>query len=178
MSGKIVSPPPLPQDVLQRVLRLAAADGRLLLTIAGVFALLAAAVREGPGTVAGVLAAGAGALELHGVSILRQGEPRGLRWLVGSQGLLLLVVIAYAVVRLMLLDTDAIAQHITPEIDQKLAAAGMTRDELMATTRLLFQLGYGLLIVGTLCYQGGMMWFFLRRRHAVAQALQAEPPED
>ena len=172
MSGKIVSPPPLPQDVLARVIRVAATDGRLLLVIAGVFALFAASVREGPGTVAGVLAAGAGALELHGAGLLGKGEPRGLRWLIGSQLGLLVVVLAYAVVRLTLLDTVYVEQHITPDMEAQLESAGLTREDLMGTVRLLFQIGYGVLIVGTFCYQGGMAWFFHRRREAVHRALE------
>jgi hypothetical protein len=177
MSGKNVSPPPLPADVLARVIRVAATDGRLLLIIAGVFAFFSASIREAPGAIAGVLAAGAGALEMHGANRLRAADPGGLRWMIASQFGLLVVVIIYAAVRLTHLDTASMGQHITMEMEAQLDAAGLTRDDLLQTVRLLFQVGYGALIVATCAYQGGMMAFFHRRRAAVIQALQPDTEE-
>src|SRR5215212_4806798 len=74
-------PPLLSEVTLVRVLRLARFDGMGALVLGGMFALVAAANRDFPFAAIGLLAAGAGAVELHGAALLREGEPRGMRWL-------------------------------------------------------------------------------------------------
>src|SRR5678816_1370684 len=86
-------PPLLPEETLARVLRLARFDGMGALVLGGMFALFAAAARDFPFAAIGLLAAGAGAVELHGAALLRQGDRRGMQWLVASQPYLLLVIL-------------------------------------------------------------------------------------
>lgn len=175
MPGKTASPPPLPHEVLARVWRLASVDGRMLLVIAAVFALFAAAVRDPTGTIAGVLAAGAGALELHGANRLQLSDPRGVRWLVASQLALLGVVLGYITARLLLLEPALVAELITPEFAAQFAAAGISREEIPGFVLKVARYGYGALAVGSLAYQGGMAWYFFRRRHVIRQALEESP---
>lgn len=171
MPGKTVSPPPLPQDVFARVLRVAWTDGRMLLIIAGIFAMFAASMREATGTIAGVLAAGAGALELHGVNLLQRGDARALRWLVLSQVLLFLVICGYVAARLATFDPQVVERFISPEIEAQFLAAGIEREGIVPMMKRFYQIGYGVLLVASLAYQGGMAWYFLRRRGAVRRAL-------
>ena len=176
MPGKNVSPPPLPQDVLARVLRVAHTDGRLLMIVASVFAFFSAAARDATGTVAGVLAAGVGAMELHGVSVLLRGEPRGLRWLVAGQALLLLVILGYVATRLSLFDAAAVEALLTPDLTAQFEAAGVPPPEIVPMVKVLYQFVYAAVALGSVAYQGGMIWYFLRRRTAVEQALEQGAP--
>lgn len=161
-------PPLLPEETLNRVLRVARFDGTGALVLGGIFAILAAAGGERGFAVIGLLAAGAGAIELHGVGLLRQGAARGMNWLVASQPLLLTVVLAYCVLRLWFHELPPV-----PEDFQGLFAAsarqwGMTLPEYQhALNRITIFVVAGV-AVGI---QGGMMLYYLRRREAVAQAL-------
>ena len=71
-------PPLLPEVILMRVLRLARFDGMGALMLGGMFALVAASARDFPFAAIGLLAAGAGAIELHGAALLKEGQPRGM----------------------------------------------------------------------------------------------------
>src|SRR5262249_17978142 len=93
-------PPLLPQETLLRVLRVARFDGTGALILGGTFALMMASEHDFPFAAIGLLAAGAGAIELHGAALLKQGESRGMSWLVASQPYLLLVILAYCALRL------------------------------------------------------------------------------
>src|SRR5262245_17604351 len=61
-------PPLLPEVTLFRVLRLARFDGMGAMLLGGIFALLSASAGDFPFASIGLLAAGAGAVELHGAA--------------------------------------------------------------------------------------------------------------
>src|SRR4051812_10242830 len=67
-------PPLLPHETLIRVLRLATLDGLVVLMIATAFALASALGRDFSGAIIGLLIAGGGATELHGVTLMRRGH--------------------------------------------------------------------------------------------------------
>jgi hypothetical protein len=177
--------PPLPPDeILRRVLRLASLDGRALLYLAGFFAVLSAAGRDAAATIAGCLAAGAGALELHGVNLLRQGTVRGMSWLIRSQLLLLATVLLFAAYRLSTFDVEAIRAQL-PHVQAAMktwwpddavfqqGVKDLFSDEarLLASCRSLHELTYILVGAVTLLYQGGMARYYARRSASVTQAL-------
>lgn len=89
-------PPPLPTEVLARVVRLSGIDGRILVIVAGGFGLLSLAGGDWLGAGVGALALGAGVVELSGRKQLQAGETTGILRLVSSQLLLLAVVLGYA----------------------------------------------------------------------------------
>ena len=68
-----MQPPLLPDEVFMRVYRLARRDGFSVLIIASVFALFAAIMGDMSGALIGLSVAGAGALELQGCHLLREG---------------------------------------------------------------------------------------------------------
>src|SRR5215213_5511646 len=105
-------PPLLPEETFARVLRLARFDGMGALVLGGMFALFAAAARDFPFAAIGLLASGAGAVELHGVALLRQGDPRGMRWLVASQPFLLAVILCYCALRLWLVEIPPVPETL------------------------------------------------------------------
>lgn len=174
-----MQPPLLPAEAFVRVLRLARLDGTSVLVISGTFALASALTGDAFGTGIGLVIAGAGAVELHGVGLLRGGEFRGLRWLVAAQALLLGVILTYCALRLHQMDLSGLqaafdrAMHYQSfreswEMQQEM---GVTKDEFLAQN---YRLGYRLVAVLTCCFQGGMLWHYLRRREAIRTALTAE----
>ncbi len=163
-----MKPPLLPSERLRRLLRVAKLDGMSILGIAGAFALISGAARDVTGAVIGLLVAAAGAIELHGATLLRAANPRGMRWLVGSQLYLLAVMLTYCAVRLARPDISALRPLVTEELAEQVRQSGMSVDQvLLELQRMVF---FGVAFV-TLLYQGGMTIYYLRRRPVVAAAL-------
>lgn len=173
-----MQPPLLPEETLARVYRLARFDGTGVLLLSGLFALLSASTGDYIGTAAGLAVAAAGAIELHGTQLLRHGEPRGMRWLVGSQFVLMAGVLAYCTLRLLSFSPDLIDYVLTPDLRATFLKAGYRPDELNELVRRIYYLTYSAVAVVTLLYQGGMALYYARRREPVAQALAADGGED
>jgi hypothetical protein len=168
-----MKPPLLPSETLRRLLRLARFDGLSVLGVAGAFALISAASRDVSGAVIGLLVAGAGAIELHGVTLLRSGYTGGMRWLVTSQAYLLLTMLVYAALRLASPDIASIRPIVNAELAEQIEQAGMSVDQfLLEFVRLV----YIAVAAASVLYQGGMIVYYLRRRAAVEIALH-EPDE-
>src|SRR5580700_100147 len=66
-----MQPPKLVSEILRSVLRVARFDGVSVLVLAGFFALVSAASGDVSGAAFGLLIAAAGAIELHGMGLLR-----------------------------------------------------------------------------------------------------------
>jgi hypothetical protein len=166
-----MKPPLLPSERLRRVLRVARLDGASILVIAGAFALVSASFRDVTGAVVGLLVAAAGALELHGASLLRAAEVKGMRWLVSSQLYLMAVMLTYVSFRLARPDIAALRPLVTQELADSIREANLTVDQVLLEMQRLVYLAVA---AATLLYQGGMAVYYLRRRAAVAAALQDE----
>ena len=168
-------PPLLPEVTLARVLRLAKFDGTSVLVLGGMFALMAAASGHFPLAVIGLLAAGAGAIELHGAALLRQSDERGMLWLVASQPFLLVVILSYCALRLWIIEIPP-----APEQFQALFAAGasqwgMSMHDYLQTLNRMTASAVAIVAIG---FQGGMTFYYLRRRAPVARALAVEREDD
>lgn len=161
-------PPLLPEETLERVERLARFDGLSLLLLGALFAVPAAAVRDVPFAIIGLLAAGAGAVELHGLGLLREGDKRGMNWLIGSQPLLLLVIWCYGALRLLFFEPPPIPDGMADLAKAGAAQWGLSEDQYFQRVN---QIIVGAVVVIAFFYQGGMMLYYLRRREAVAAAL-------
>ncbi|ACB73300.1 hypothetical protein [Opitutus terrae] len=164
-------PPLLPEETYHRVLRVAYLDGLSVLAVAGLLALAAASMRDVPNTGIGMLVAAAGAIELHGVSLLRAGASRGMKWVIASQPYLWFVLISYCMVQLTIRDLEPLRDAIKIGAPGGLAAQGIT-EEQFAT--LVYTPMYVALAVGTTLLQGGMTLYYWRRRQAVVAALEEE----
>jgi len=162
-------PPLLPAFALRRVMHVARLDGLSVLTIAGLFALISAVLHDQPGTAIGLAVAGAGAVELHGVALLRQGVERGMLWLLGSQLLLLVVILGYVVLRLSHVDTTMMRPLLSDAQQQAIVQSGLTVEAFL---RLLYRGTYLLVGLLTVLYQGGLTIYYQRRRTAVSAALR------
>jgi hypothetical protein len=167
-----MKPPPfLPEETLHRVLRVSRLDGMSIAVIAGLFALISALAGDGLGAVVGLLVAGAGAIELHGATLLEHGEPRGMSWLINSQLFLLATIVGYCALRLLHPSVEPLKAAVTDEMKLSLESAGWTPDDFV---RVVYNTTYIAVAIATLFYQGGMALFYYRRREAVERALTEE----
>lgn len=161
-------PPLLPEETLQRVQRIARFDGMGSLVLGALFAVTAAASGEIPFTVIGLLAAGAGAVELHGLALLEKGHSRGMNWLVASQPFLLTVILSYCALRLWLLELPPIPESFEAVFRASAEQWGLSVEEYQ---RVLNQLTLLVVAVVAAGFQGGMMAYYLRRRRPIIEAL-------
>lgn len=164
------TPPLLPEVALARVLRIARFDGLSVLALAGGFALLSALDHKVALALIGLTAAGAGAAELHGVTQIERGEAGGMRWLLASQPILLLAILAYCAVRVWFMPAPPL-----PEFLRDLVAFSAQQFGLSVDAYLLFmnRLTLGVLAAVSVAVQGGMFIYYWRRRAAIRQALAA-----
>ena len=179
MAGKNAKPPPLPIDVFQRVLRVALFDGRLLLIIAGTFAVMAAMGRQPAPTIAGVIAAGWGALEIHAGNRLGQGDPKGLDWMILSQIGLMFTVFGYAGWMMTHFDAAEILasmpQVARESLDLQFKTAGIPENEMPAYLQSVSKLAYALVALLTFVFQGMMARFYQKSRGAVNTVIFGAP---
>ena len=169
------APPLLPEEAFDRTVRVAHVDGLCVLVVAGMLALAAASAGDYRGAAIGLLVAAAGAIELHGVGLLRAGEGRGMNWLIASQPYLFVVLLAYCTWRLASPEVEAIRAALTDEMRATIAAAGRDEEEFV---RFAYTLTYTLLAAGTLLYQGAMTLYYVRRRAAVVAAVGESELDD
>jgi hypothetical protein len=168
------TPPLLPSEALARVVRVSHIHGTMMLGLAGAFALLAAGAGETIGAAAGLLVAGAGAMERHGSMLLEAGERRGLRWTIVAELFAMFSILVYCQVRLITFDLPTLAHYLPDANKAQLAANGIGLDEVLR----IYRLGLIAVAVGTVLYQSGMAFYYVRRRRAVETALgqEAEVP--
>jgi len=177
-------PPPLPEAVYQRVMRVAKAEGWSILIIASMGAFMAAGGGNVIPAIAACVAAGAGAMEIHGVQRLARGDETAVNWLVRSQLLLMLVILAYVIFRLVFFDLAAVQPQLL-EVRREMLAfyENMNVDapsfyqsdaQFMSVVRLVYTLTYCLLGIATCVYQGLMARYYHRRRAAISQALNQQ----
>lgn len=167
-----MKPPPLPEETLRRVLKVARANGWCVTIVAGLSALVSLAFGDLVGAGIGVLVSVGGVLELRGHRQLQQGDPDGMTRLVRSQLWMLGVIWAYAITRLASFDVTTVIGAVTPDMRSALDQAGVDLNAILPLVRLTFYLLYGSLIVVTLIYQGGLALYY-RRRTAVVKAVLA-----
>jgi hypothetical protein len=164
-------PPLLPEETLLRVLRVARLDGLSMAFVAGFFALISALFGDGLGAVVGVLVAGAGGIELHGATVLENGEPRGINWLIGSQFVALLSIVGYCAMRLWHPSLEQMLAAVTDEMKASLETAGWTPEKFVT---FVYDTTYYAVATVTVFYQGGMALYYYRRREPVARALASD----
>ncbi|MBE7537055.1 MAG: hypothetical protein HS122_01410 [Opitutaceae bacterium] len=172
MAGKFDAPPPLPHEVLERVLRVSQIDGRMLLFIAGGFALVSAYAGDALGAIVGCCAAGAGALELHGAGRLRSGSIAGIRDLVRSQLLLLGVIFGYVGYQLGNFQPEAILSAVTPALKERFTEMGISSDQYLPILRQSYYFGYVAVALVSLVYQGSLALYYRRSRRVIARAFE------
>jgi hypothetical protein len=176
-------PPPLPAEVVARVLRVSGIDGYTLVFIAGGFGLVSVAFSDWIGALVGGLAAYAGLIELRGRKKIRAGDVGGVHWLVRSQLVLLTVILCYVAYQLRNFDPQALLARIEEslastqrslgmEATSLAASYGLTEAEFLALVRTLTRVAYGTVGVASILCQGGLAVYYQRREPVVAKALR------
>jgi hypothetical protein len=172
-------PPLLPEHALARVRSIARHNGLSVLLIASVAAVLEASRGATLTAVAGVIAAGAGAMEVHGAGLLQRGLKRGMAFVIRGELLLLGVIWLYCGFRLARPDLTELratfqASLEIPIMQKRWAEAqqlGLTEEQYL---NAVYQLTYIGVAFVTLLYQGGMIIYYSRRQRAVELALGEE----
>ena len=163
---------------LHRLLKVAGVDGWSLLVLAAPSALLAACSAEWFVALASAGAALCGLLELHGRRRLAQGrDPAGLGWLCAAQLACLAVLLGYSLhLSHVASDTTRLRTLLPPALREQLVEAGLDAGGLDRMLVQLQRLVAGLLALVSLCYQGGLAWYYLRSGPAIRRALALPPP--
>jgi hypothetical protein len=163
------SPPLLPTEVLRRVLRVARFHGTSVLAISGACALISAWCHDPTDTVAGLLIAAAGAIELHGAGLIHNGFHRGINWLIASHVYLMGSVLGYVSWRLNHVDLSIMAPLATDDVRQQFESLyHLTDTEFLHLAYMGF---FQLIGVLTMVYTGGMMIYYASRRARMITAL-------
>jgi hypothetical protein len=158
-------PPLLPVETVRRLLRVAHADGLSVLVVAGASALMSAFSQDRLDAALLLLVCGAGAMELHGANLIGGGDRKGIRWLIGSQLFLLLVMLSYVAVHLLHLPVPAFSSMVPDGlIEQTATSEGVSPVEFGRQFDDL--IGFSIVVL-TLVYQGWMILYYARRRQAL-----------
>ncbi len=183
--------PPLtpPQLALKKVLFFARLNGRSVVIIATVGALISLLFGDLVGAIVGAMAAGAGFLELSGRRQLVRRDLSGMKRVERAELLLLGIIASYAVSRLASFDTGYVTEQLVPELRERLLAQGINLDELLQQfgltvgetvrwARLTFYALYGGLLALTILFQGGMAFYYRRKSPLVAEELSLPPKSE
>jgi hypothetical protein len=166
---RLPTPPPLPSEILTRVIRVAGLDGRIVLWSSGVFALLSAAGHSALGAIIGLAAAGTGAIEVHGASMLAHTDARGINWTIRAQLLLLLTILFYC--GACILNFDPALFRDQPQFKTFITQNSLSVDQGVQLLRDAWVIGYVLVAVVSVIYQGGMAIYYARNRRVILQAM-------
>lgn len=171
-------PPPLPEAVLTRVLGLAKFNGRSVVIIASLGALLSVAFGDWIGTAVGLVVAYGGGVELAGRRRLLRSDPAGVSQLVRAQWIVLGAILVYCARQVASFDLETAMGSVTPALRSQLAEAGFDLAPIMPLVRLAFYATYVTIAIVTLVYQGGMARYYGRRAPAIGQAIsdRMKPP--
>jgi hypothetical protein len=111
-------------------------------------------------------------MELHGCTLLRLRDLRGIVWLVRSQLCLLSVILLYVAWSFISFNLDQAKQHLTPDLAAALKEAGLSVDEVLNLLQTAFRLTYATVGIVAVFYQGGLARYYHRRREMIERALQ------
>lgn len=173
---KSSTPPLLPEQKLERVVRIARADSMGVMICSGLSLVLALPQQEWHFAGFAALAFGCGYMEWHGHDRLRHGGSGGLQWLLGAQACLYTVIVAYALWRWRTFDAAALWSRLPPEaqelVNLRMKEAGWDPE---ADRELLLRLHTALtsivLVVVSTLYQCGLALWYRAQQAAIFAAL-------
>jgi hypothetical protein len=146
-------------------------EGRSVVVIAGIGAVISLLSADLLGVVVGTLAAAAGVVILRGVKLLKASQPRGLVWLVRGELGLLNVILIYAAIMLIRLALGGADGMVSADTRSMLASAGLWGPEQKRLFVQSYELTYALVAALSLIFQGGMALYYHRNRAAIHEAL-------
>jgi hypothetical protein len=173
-----ITPPILPSEVLRRVRRVATMNGSAVFVISGILAAASLLAGDFTGAFAGLIIAGAGAMELCGLARLKSEPSKGCNLLVASQLYLLAAVLAYVGWKLTATESADMARTVAkafrePPLDALVEASNLSQRELSQQAMGMYRIALMIVAALTTLHQGGMALYYHRRRHAVTKAVGA-----
>jgi hypothetical protein len=166
-----MKPPPMPEEVLRRVLVLARVNGLSVIVLAALGAVVSLLLGDLVGAVVGLLVGYGGWLEVSGGRRVAAGDIGGMRRLIQAQWFVLGPILVYCASRLASFDGEVAMSALSSEMRAELMSAGVDLSAVLPVVRLIFYFTYGTLVVATVLYQGGLARYYRRRISVVEQAL-------
>ena len=160
-----------PDQVLRRILKISRLNGWSVVLFAGICTLVTLLLGDVTGIVVGALVTGAGLLEVRGNRLLARRHADGMRWLIRAQLFLLAVILIYASSRIYSLGQELTPANLSPEMRSLLTQSGLEPNEVLPLLRTVISSFYGAVMLTTCLYQGGLAFYYRRRRAIVEQAL-------
>lgn len=152
-------------------MRIAFANGLSIVIIAGGATLFSLLFTDWTGVLVGLLVTSGGAMEMYGRYLIGKGDKKGCQWLMNAQLLLIAVIAYYCGLQLRNFDADELMGHLPQELETSIAQAGIDIDRMKPIFTLMSKVLYGSVIFLTLIYQGGMYFYYRKRRPAVLAAI-------
>ena len=165
-----------PEQIVQRILRISVINGWCVTVAAGLGALVSLAMMDPIAGLTGAMVAVGGITELRGRKALLRGDATGMRKLFLAQLIVLAMIWTYAVTQLLTFDATALVAALPEEIFAMIEEAGLDSDTLRRMIRIIHTATYGVLILATLIYQGGLALYYRHRTPLVAAVLSGRPP--
>ncbi|HTJ79122.1 MAG TPA: hypothetical protein VL357_09010 [Rariglobus sp.] len=165
-----------PKDILHRVMKIARLNGRSIVIVAGICALISLAGGDIVGGVIGLIVAAGGAVELRGCRKLQQHDAdEGITLLIRAQWIVMGAICAYALGKLFSYDAQTAMGNMTGDMKTIIDQFGLSSADINRILTPVFYAIYVTVLVVTVIYQGGMVIYYRNRREAVREALTAVP---
>lgn len=164
-----------PAEILRRILRISGVNGWSVTIAAGLGTLFSLVFTDLIAIITGAVVAFGGITELQGRMALLRGEARGMRQLCLAQLIVLMMLWVYAITQLLTFDAAALLAKLPTDILTMAHDAGWDESALASVFRLANLLTYGVLMLVTLIYQGGLAIYY-RHRSPLVAAMLSEPP--
>lgn len=164
-----------PDQALNKVLKTSRLNGWSVALFAGLCTGIATLLGDHIGFLVGLAVVASGIMEVRGNRLLHRRDSNGMRLLIRAQYLLIAVIHVYAITRILSFSGERLLETLTPAVRESLDAFALDPDELKQFVQTLTWVIYGAVILATWIYQGGLAFYYSRRKGLVEQALSAPP---
>lgn len=165
-----------PEQIVNRILRLAGINGWCVTVAAGLGALVSLIMTDLIAGFTGAIVMVGGITELRGRRAILRGDATGMRRLFVAQLIVLAMVWSYAVTQLLTFDAAALIAGLPAEVHTMFADAAIDPATLERMASIANTAVYGVLLFATLIYQGGLALYYRHRAPLVASVLAGQPP--
>lgn len=164
-----------PDQALTKVLKISRLNGWSVVLIAGFCTAIAAMFGDLLGILVGAMVVASGAMEVHGNHLLRRRDSGGMNWLIRAQLFLIVVIHVYSLSRILSFSGELAEANLSPLILDMVGELGLNLSEFQMLFKKVVQIVYGAVMLSTWIYQGGLAFYYSRRKALVGQALSAPP---
>jgi len=149
------------EKIIRKVASVSKWNGGSIAVFAGLCTLVSLAFQDWGYVLLGIAITSSGVMELKGRKKLLQGQADAGKWLKGSQLWLIALIFGYAGFRIFSFDPSNPLQDLPPDtVDQLKVIFGMSDNEFGEYVTFLNYAVYGMVMVMTFLYQGGMWLYY------------------